>query len=125
MTLYEIMDILEAKVLVGRKYLGMEIYTAFSADLLSDVLAFAKAQSILLTGLTNPQIVRTASILDIAAIILVRGKIPQTETLRLAEQLDIPILTTRYILFEASGRLYTNGIRGCEIKVGTDDIIAI
>jgi len=125
MTLYEIMDILDAKVLVGRKYLGTEIYTAFSADLLSDVLAFAKAKSILLTGLTNPQIVRTASILDIAAIILVRGKIPQTETLRLAEQLDIPILTTRYILFEASGRLYTNGIRGCEIKVGTDDVIAI
>ncbi len=125
MTLFEVMDILDAKVLVGREQLNMEVKTAFSADLLSDVLAFAKAGSLLLTGLTNPQIVRTASILDIAAIILVRGKIAPDETLRLADELNIPMLSTRYILFETSGRLYSRGITGCVEKVGRDDSVSL
>ena len=125
MTLFEIMDILDAKCLVGRKQLNMEVETAFSADLLSDVLAFAKAGSLLLTGLTNPQIVRTASILDIAAIILVRGKIAPDETLRMADELEIPMLSTRYILFETSGRLFINGIKGCVEKVGSDTYVTL
>jgi len=124
-TLFEVMDMLDAKVLVGREQLNMEVKTAFSADLLSDVLAFAKAGSLLLTGLTNPQIVRTASILDIAAIILVRGKIAPDETLRLADELNIPMLSTRYILFETSGRLHANGIVGCVEKVGRDDSVSL
>jgi len=124
-TLFEVMDMLDAKVLVGREQLNMEVKTAFSADLLSDVLAFAKEGSLLLTGLTNPQIVRTASILDIAAIILVRGKIAPDETLRLADELDIPMLSTRYILFETSGRLHAAGIVGCVEKVGRDDSVAL
>jgi len=115
------MELLDAKALVGQNQLDMAVETAFSADLLSDVLAFAKAGSLLLTGLTNPQIVRTASILDIAAIVLVRGKIPQSETLRLAKQLNIPVLSTRYILFETSGRLFSHGVKGCIKKVGNDD----
>jgi predicted transcriptional regulator len=119
------MDILDAKCLVGRKQLNMEVGTAFSADLLSDVLAFAKAGSLLLTGLTNPQIVRTASILDIAAIILVRGKIAPDETLRMADELEIPMLSTRYILFETSGRLFMNGIRGCVERVGSDTYVTL
>lgn len=119
------MDILDAKVLVGRKQLNMEVDTAFSADLLSDVLAFAKAGSLLLTGLTNPQIVRTASILDIAAIVLVRGKVAPDETLRLADEYDIPIMSTRYILFETSGRLFMHGIRGCVEKVGSEDYVSL
>jgi len=84
----------------------MEVTTAFGCDLMSDVLAFAKAGSLLLTGLTNTQVIRIANVLDIAAIILVRGKKPQTEALVLAKELQIPILTTKYILFETAGRLY-------------------
>ena len=117
MTLHDIMEILDAEVLVGRNHLNTDVKTAFSADLMSDVLAFAKPRSLLLTGLTNPQVVRTASILDTAAIIIVRGKTPPEETLKLAEELDIPILLTRYILFETSGRLYANGIVGCIKKL--------
>jgi len=98
--------------------LEMEVKTAFGADLMSDVLAFAKPGSLLLTGLTNPQFVRTSDVLDIAAILMVRGKIPLPETIRLAEELRIPLLTTKYILFEAVGRLYTRGIVGCIEKVG-------
>jgi predicted transcriptional regulator len=84
---------------------------------MSDVLAFAKAGSLLLTGLTNTQVIRIANVLDIAAIILVRGKKPPAETLSLAKDLQIPILTTKYILFETAGRLYVQGIVGCLEKV--------
>ncbi|HPL62628.1 MAG TPA: DRTGG domain-containing protein [Syntrophales bacterium] len=122
MTLAEIRDILDAEVLVGSDELGKEVKTAFSADLMSDVLAFAKPGSLLLTGLTNPQVVRTSDILDIAAIILVRGKVPPAETVRLAKELKIPILRTRYILFETSGRLHEKGIVGCIEKVGGDRV---
>jgi len=116
--LQQVKDILDADVIVGSDQLEMEVKTAFGADLMSDVLAFAKPGSLLLTGLTNPQIIRTSDVLDIAAIILVRGKRPLPETIQLAEELRIPLLSTKYILFESVGRLYAQGIRGCIEKVG-------
>jgi predicted transcriptional regulator len=115
--LREVKEILAAEVIVGEDKLDMEIKTAFGADLMSDVLAFAKAGSILLTGLTNDQVIRTADILDIAAIVLVRGKKANSETISLARELKIPILTTKYILFETAGRLYAKGMVGCVEKV--------
>ena len=121
MTLSEVKEILDAKVFVGEEKLDMEVKTAFSADLMSDVLAFAKEDSLLLTGLTNPQVVRTADMLDIAAIILVRGKTPPEETVQLARELNIPLLSTRYILFETSGRLHARGIVGCIEKVDDNE----
>jgi predicted transcriptional regulator len=117
--LREIKEILDADVIVGEEKLDIEVKTAFGADLMSDVLAFAKAGSLLLTGLTNAQVVRTANVLDIAAIILVRGKKPPPETVSMANNLQIPILTTKYILFETAGRLYAKGIVGCLEKVET------
>ncbi|HNV56048.1 MAG TPA: DRTGG domain-containing protein [Smithellaceae bacterium] len=117
MKLSEVRDILDAEIIVGEDCLDLEVHTAFGADLMSDVLAFAKAGSLLLTGLTNTQVIRTANVLDIAAIILVRGKKPSSETIALASELKIPILTTKYILFETAGRLYMKGIVGCLSKV--------
>jgi predicted transcriptional regulator len=126
MTLREIADLLDATVLVGENRLDIEVQTAFAADLMSDVLAFAKPGSIMITGLTNPQIVRIASIVDNSAILLVRGKIPPEDTLRLAEELEIPVLSTRYILFETSGRLYANGIVGCVRKIeGPESVVPL
>lgn len=118
MRLQEVKEILDADIIVGKDQMDMEVTAAFGADLMSDVLAFAKPGSLLLTGLTNPQIIRTSDVLDIAAIILVRGKRPLPETVQLAEELRIPLLTTQYILFEAVGRLYSKGIVGCIEKVG-------
>ena len=117
MTLYEIKEILDAVIIVGEDQLTREAEMAFAADLMSDVLALAKPGSLLLTGLTNPQVVRTSDILDIVAIILVRGKIPPKETIELAKELKIPILSTSFILFEASGRLYEKGIVGCISRI--------
>lgn len=119
MRLSEVRDILDAEIIVGEDSLDLEVQTAFGADLMSDVLAFAKAGSLLLTGLTNTQVIRTANVLDIAAIILVRGKKPSSETITLASELKIPILATKYILFETAGRLYMKGIVGCLPKVET------
>ncbi len=119
MTLSEIKALLDAEVIIGADQLEMDVKTAFVADLMSDVLAFATAGSLLITGLTNPQVVRTADVLDIAAIIMGRGKRPSQETFQLAEELNIPILTTKYILFEVAGRLYSQGIKGCIEKVGS------
>ena len=120
MKLNEVKAILDADMLVGHEQLEMEVDTAFGADLMSDVLTFAKPGCMLLTGLTNPQIIRTADILEIAAIIIVRGKRPSPETVRLAKEVNIPILVTPYILFETVGRLYEKGIRGC-VERGEDN----
>ena len=123
MKLSEVKNILNAEVIVGEEHLDLEVKTAFGADLMSDVLAFAKAGSLLLTGLTNSQVIRTANILDIAAIVLVRGKKPSTETINLAKELKIPLLTTKYILFETAGRLYAKGIVGCLEKVENTSVL--
>lgn len=117
MKLREVKEILDAYVIVGEEKLDMEVKTAFGADLMSDVLAFAKAGTLLLTGLTSAQVIKTATSLNIAAIILVRGKKPSTEAINLAKELQIPILATKYILFETAGRLYAKGIVGCLTKV--------
>lgn len=120
MKLSEVKDLLEANVVVGQEKLDMEVSTAFGADLMSDVMAFAKEASLLLTGLTNAQVVKTAASRKIAAIILVRGKEPSTEAIEMAKELQIPILTTKYILFETAGILYSKGIVGCLKKVQSD-----
>ena len=119
MYLREIIEMLDAEVIVGHDRLDLEVTTAGVADLISDVLAYATPGCILITGLTNPQVVRTADVLDIAAIILGRGKTFSGETVRLAEELNIPVFSTKYILFEIVGRLYAGGIRGCIEKVGS------
>jgi predicted transcriptional regulator len=120
MTLREVKEILDAEVLVGEDQLGLEVSAGASADLMSDVLAFAKSGCLLLTGLTNPQIIRTSHVLDIIAVVIVRGKRPLPGTTELARELGIPVLSTRYILYEAVGRLYAKGITGCVKKVGEE-----
>ncbi len=112
MTLREIKEILEAEIIGDVEDLDLEIDRAHGADLLSDVLTFSKSDSLLLTGLTNPQVVRTARIADIRAICLVRGKRPQDETVELAEQEGIPLLWTRLHMYESCGLLYSRGLPG-------------
>jgi predicted transcriptional regulator len=119
MKLRDVINILDAEVVAGEDNLDMEIKTACAADLMSDVLAFVKAGSLLLSGLTNPQVIQTANILDIPAIVLVRNKKPSAETIALANQLKIPLLTTKYLLFESAGRLYTKGMRSQSIVENT------
>jgi predicted transcriptional regulator len=118
MTLADVKKILDADVIVGEDRLDMEVGRAFAADLMSDVLAFAKEGSILLTGLTNPLVVRTADTLDLRVIVFVRGKRPAPDAIKLAKEKNIPLLATRYIMFESCGRLFTAGMQGSVQKVG-------
>ena len=113
MTLDEARDILEANVIVGTDLEEIDVEMGCGADLMSDVLAFTKKGTLLLTGLTNAQVVRTAEMADIAGICFVRGKRPPEETVALAMRNGLPLLATRLPMFEACGRLYRAGLKGC------------
>ena len=89
-----------------------EVYSCRASDLMSDVLSFHGVGALLLTGLTNSQVVRTAGVADIAAICFVRGKQPEPETVRLAQEEGLPLLVTPLMMFEGCGRLYAKGLRG-------------
>jgi len=116
MKLRDIVALLDGTVLVRGADLDMEIQQGCGADLMSDVLTFAKARALLLTGLTNPQVIRTAEMADIAAIVFVRGKLPPAETIALAEEKGIPLIAAKYTMFEICGRLYQAGLASCDAK---------
>lgn len=113
MTVKQVRKVLEAELLNGDESLDLELKMACGADLMSDVLAFAKSTSLLLTGLTNSQVVRTAEIAEISVVCFVRGKRPQPETVELAKEKGIPLLSTRLPMYESCGRLYRSGLPGC------------
>lgn len=113
MTLDDVRRILEAEVIVGEDLLTEDVVMACGSDLMSDVLSFVKSEAILLTGLTNPQVVRTAEMADLVAICFVRGKKPLQETTDLAKSKGIPLLTTPLPMFESCGRLWREGLVGC------------
>ncbi len=113
MKLKQVSEILEAEVLVGEESLDLEIEMVCGADMLSDVLAFTKSESLLLTGLTHPQVIRTAEIVDIKAVCFMRGKRPSDETVELAKKSNIPLLCTSLLMYESCGRLYNYDLPGC------------
>lgn len=120
MTLDDIQKLLDAEVITGKDHLGREVNHAFAADLLSDVLAIARKGAdgaLLITGNLTPQVVYTADVVDLGAILFVRGKRPTEMMVELANQMEIPLLMTRYIMFETCGRLYQRGLKGCVEKV--------
>ena len=112
MTVKDIQTALNATVSSGSKLLDKEITSAFASDMMSEVLAFSKGQSVLITGLCNPQVIRTAEMLDISCIVLIRGKEADEEMIRMVETRDLIILQTRYIMFSACGILYNLGLDG-------------
>lgn len=116
MKLREIIAVLDGELISESVDLDLDIGCAGAADLMSDVLAFAEPGSVLLTGLCNPQVVRTAEMADIAAIVFVRGKVPPPETIALAEEKSIPLVATSYAMFEMCGRLHRAGLRSCDIS---------
>ena len=110
MKLNEVVKLLDAKVLSKNFDGETEVFAAWSCDLMSDVLAFVDDQALLLTGLINPQVVRTASMMDMKAIIFVRGKLPGDDMIELAEECDISILSTDKPMYVSSGILYSEGL---------------
>ena len=111
-----IAELLNAKVFCGEDKLGNEVNSACGSDMMSDVLAFVKDQAVLITGLVNPQVVRTAEMMDMRCIVFVRGKVPTNEILALAEDAGISVLSTNERLYQACGKLYMNGLHGGDTK---------
>jgi predicted transcriptional regulator len=114
MNLAKIIKLANGVLLTPDLDIDIEIRGGYGADLMSDVLAFSQPDSVLLTGLTNPQVVRTAQMAEFRAIILVRGKQPQPETLSLAVQEDIPLVSSPFGMFELSARLHKAGLPSFE-----------
>ena len=118
MKLREVVTALDAEILSGEEFLEREVETCCGSDLMSDVLAFTKDGALLLTGLINPQVVRTADVGGLSAIVFVRGKTPSDEAEVMARELDIPLFSTPHTLFQACGILYSHGMAPCPPLAG-------
>ncbi len=112
MKLSEVQKILDATVITDVAWQEVDVSSAFGCDLMSDVLAFVKDQSLLLTGLINPQVVRTAEMLDISVIVFVRGKKPTPEMIDLSKKLNMILMCTEKSLYTSSGLLFSAGLAG-------------
>ncbi len=111
MRLCTVIEILGAELLTGSDS-DMEILSACGSDLMSDVMAYVKENVLLLTGLVSPQVIRTAEMMDIKAVVFVRGKNPGAAVLELAAEKGIVVLSTSHPMFVACGKLYSAGLTG-------------
>ena len=110
MTVRDVREVLGARVLAGEEHLDREVRSACGSDMMSDVLAFSKDHSVLLTGLCNPQVIRTAEMHDIVCIIFVRGKKPDESMLEMARERNLVVLATGHRMFSSCGMLYQAGL---------------
>jgi len=112
MNLTEVREILAAEVLCGEDQLEQEVHSACGSDFMSDVLAYVKDQAVLLTGLVNPQVIRTADMMDMKCVVFVRGKRPDADILQLARDRGLVVMASKYRMYPACGKLYLGGLRG-------------
>jgi predicted transcriptional regulator len=117
MKLSEVREILKAEVIFGGDLLAqIDVLSICGSDLMSDVLAFTKDKTLLLTGLVNPQVIRTAEMIDLIGIVFVRGKRPSNDMIQMAKERKLPLLGTAMPLYETCGMLYTAGFPGCSMR---------
>ena len=116
MKISTIKELLDADVICCEEGLSRHVYSACGSDMMSDVLAYVKDQAVLLTGLVNPQVIRTAVMMDMVCIVFVRSKVPSEEMLELAREAGIVVLSTQKRLYDSCGILYSNGLVGNKVK---------
>ncbi len=112
MRLHDVVRVLDAQVLTGEERLDEEVEAACGCDLISDLLAFTKAKMLVLTGLVSPQTVRAAEMMDLAAIVFVRGKRPTPDIVAMARDAGLPVMCTSYPLYDSAGLLFEAGLPG-------------
>ena len=117
MKISQLKELLSAEILCGEEMLECEVEAACCSDMMSDVLAYVKDQGVLLTGLVNSQVIRTAAMMDMVCVVFVRNKTPGEDIIELAKESDIVVMKSPRRAFEACGILYTNGLSG---HVGDD-----
>jgi len=115
MKISTIRDLLEADVLCCEEYLDRDVYSACGSDMMSDVLAYVKDQAVLLTGLVNPQVIRTAEMMDMVCIVFVRSKKPTEAMIAMAEDDGIVMMASDKRMYDACGTLYINGLIGTKV----------
>jgi predicted transcriptional regulator len=115
MTLSDIVALLEGEVLYPEADLDREVPCAFASDMISDILMCTKEPTLLLTGLTNNQVIRLSDMIDLTGIVFVRGKKPLQDVIEMAEERGLPIITTKFTLYRSSGLLFRAGLRSCKI----------
>jgi len=114
MKLREILQAINGRLISNHADLDRKVDFGAAADMMSDVLAFTNPNAVLITGLTNSQVVRTAEMAEVAVLVFCRGKMPAADTMTLAEEKGIPMVVSDYTMFEACGRLFVLGLRGCD-----------
>jgi hypothetical protein len=112
LNLRQVLDAVDGIAILEDTDLDTQVVYGGGADLMSDALRFAREDTLLITGLTNPQAIRTAEMVGARAVLFVRAKLPPQETIALAQETGIVLLATRYTMYEASGRLYSAGLPG-------------
>lgn len=112
MKISTITELLDAKIICGEEFLGKHVYSACGSDMMSDVLAYVKDQAVLLTGLVNAQVVRTAMMMDMVCVVFVRNKQPSDEMIELARDHGLVLITSPKRMYEACGILYNAGLTG-------------
>jgi len=110
MKISKIKELLGAELLCGEDCLENEVYSACCSDMMSDVLAFVKDQGVLITGLLNSQVIRTANMMDMVCVVFVRSKTPTEEMIELAAECGIVVMRSELRAYEACGRLYDAGL---------------
>jgi predicted transcriptional regulator len=115
MRLKEILDALDAELLTESSDLEVDIECAFGSDLISDTLMCVKEPTLLLTGLTNPQVIRLSDMIDLLGVVFVRGKMPSQEIIEMANERELPLISTKNTLYRSSGILFNKGLRSCDI----------
>ena len=118
MKISEIRDLLDAELLTGEDSSDREVFSACGSDMMSDVLAYVKDQAVLLTGLVNSQVIRTAEMMDMVCIVFVRSKRPTEEMLELAKDSGIVVMCTKKRMYEACGKLYASGLKSNKSSKG-------
>jgi len=117
MKISKIAQILCADVLCGSEFIDREVCSACASDMMSDVLAFVKDHAVLVTGLCNPQVIRTAEMMDMLCVVYVRGKRPDTMSVELAKSKNIVLLASKFRMYQACGLLYEGGLCGGECRI--------
>ena len=116
MKISEIQELLNAEIVCGEESLDREVSSACGSDMMSDVLAYVKDQAVLLTGLVNSQVVRTAEMMDMVCVVFVRSKCPTEEMIALARESNMVLLKTTKRMYEACGKLYASGLGGNGVR---------
>ena len=113
MKISDIVTLLDAEIICGDdEAFETQVHSACGSDMMSDVLAYVKDQAVLLTGLVNSQVIRTAEMMDMVCVVFVRSKRPTLEMIEIAQESGIVLLATKKRMYEACGTLYTNGLSG-------------